>query len=343
MTESDTAAAAPEAPAVATATALSGVVPWLERHQVALYLLALIAGGVLGLGVPAVAEPAEAAINPVLVLLLYATFLAVPVRRIVDAVRDWRFLATIGALNFLLVPLVVWLLTRPIADDRVVLVGVLFVLLAPCIDYVIVFTGLVGGASDRLLSATPVLMLAQMVALPLYLWLFVGADVVESVEPGPFLKAFLLLILLPLTAAAVTQWVASGSGRPARAATVVDAVFSAAMVPLMMATLAVVVASQIHGVASRWDTLAKVVPVYLAFAVVMTLIGALVGRLARQDAAARRATVFTGVTRNSLVVLPLVLALPDDYQLAPLVVVTQTLVELLVMVALVRLVPRMVR
>ena len=50
-----------------------------------------------------------------------------------------------------------------------------------------------------------------------------------------------------------------------------------------------------------------------------------------------------GGTRNSLVVLPLVLALPDDYQLAPLVVVTQTLVELLVMVALVRLVPRMVR
>jgi len=343
VTESDTAAAAPEAPAVATATALSGVVPWLERHQVALYLLALIAGGVLGLGVPAVAEPAEAAINPVLVLLLYATFLAVPVRRIVDAVRDWRFLATIGALNFLLVPLVVWLLTRPIADDRVVLVGVLFVLLAPCIDYVIVFTGLAGGASERLLSATPVLMLVQMVALPLYLWLFVGADVLESVEPGPFLEAFLLLILLPLTAAAVTQWVASGSGRPARAANAVDAVFSAAMVPLMMATLAVVVASQIHGVASRWDTLAKVVPVYLAFAVVMTLIGALVGRLARQDAAARRATVFTGVTRNSLVVLPLVLALPDDYQLAPLVVVTQTLVELLVMVALVRLVPRMVR
>ena len=343
MTESDTAAAAPEAPAVVTATALSGVVPWLERRQVALYLLALIAGGVLGLGVPAVAEPAEAAINPVLVLLLYATFLAVPVRRIVDAVRDRRFLATIGALNFLLVPLVVWLLTRPIADDRALLVGVLFVLLAPCIDYVIVFTGLGSGASDRLLAATPVLMLAQMVALPLYLWLFVGADVVESVEPGPFLEAFLLLILLPLTAAAVTQWVASGSGRPARAATAVDSVFSAAMVPLMMATLAVVVASQIHGVASRWDSLAKAVPVYLAFAVVMTLIGALVGRLARQDAAARRATVFTGVTRNSLVVLPLVLALPDDYQLAPLVVVTQTLVELLVMVALVRLVPRMVR
>lgn len=33
------------------------------------------------------------------------------------------------------------------------------VLLTPCIDYVIVFSGLAGGSSDRLLAAAPVLML----------------------------------------------------------------------------------------------------------------------------------------------------------------------------------------
>jgi ACR3 family arsenite efflux pump ArsB len=49
------------------------------------------------------------------------------------------------------------------------------------------------------------------------------------------------------------------------------------------------------------------------------------------------------VTRNSLVVLPLVLALPAAYDLSPLVVVTQTLVELLVMVTMVRVVPKLVR
>ena len=91
MTESDTAAAAPEAPAVATATALSGVVPWLERRQVALYLLALIAGGVLGLGVPAVAEPAEAAINPVLVLL------STPPSSLSPSVGSWTRYVTGGS------------------------------------------------------------------------------------------------------------------------------------------------------------------------------------------------------------------------------------------------------
>lgn len=60
---------------------------------------------------------------------------------------------------------------------------------------------------------------------------------------------------------------------------------------------------------------------------------------ARLDVPSRRAIVFSGVTRNSLVVLPLVVALPAAYDLAPLVVVTQTLVELLIIVVFIRLVP----
>lgn len=56
-----------------------------------------------------------------------------------------------------------------------------------------------------------------------------------------------------------------------------------------------------------------------------------------------RALVFSGATRNSLVVLPLALALPASLSLAPVVVVTQTLVELVGMIVFVRVVPRLVR
>lgn len=61
----------------------------------------------------------------------------------------------------------------------------------------------------------------------------------------------------------------------------------------------------------------------------------------RLDTAAGRAIVFTGATRNSLVVLPLALALPDAFAVAAVVVVSQTLVEVLAMVAYVRLIPRL--
>lgn len=67
----------------------------------------------------------------------------------------------------------------------------------------------------------------------------------------------------------------------------------------------------------------------------MAPIGWLVGRALGLGEPARRAVGFAGVTRNSLVVLPLALALPAGFEVAPFAVVTQTMVELLVMVALV--------
>jgi ACR3 family arsenite efflux pump ArsB len=177
------------------------------------------------------------------------------------------------------------------------------------------------------------------VLLPLYLWLFVGSEFVAAVELEPFVEAFVLLIALPLAAGALTQYLA---GRGARVARAVAQGAAAAMVPLMVATLALVVASQISAVSERLGALVQVVPVYVAFVMVMVPVGMAAGRLAGLDVPGRRAIAFSGATRNSLVVLPLVLALPATFDLAALVVVTQTLVELVAMVVLVRLVPRLI-
>ncbi|GAA2837619.1 ACR3 family arsenite efflux pump ArsB [Leucobacter komagatae] len=312
---------------------------WMERQQVALFVAGLAIGAIIGLAWPAVAHPAELAIQPMLALLLYATFLGIPFGRIGQAFRDWRFLATLLVVNFALVPAIAWLLSRIVAHDQVLLVGVLFVLLTPCIDYVIVFAGLAGGDEEKLLAATPLLMLTQMVLLPLYLWLFVGAEFVESVEFAPFVEAFVLIIAVPLVAAALTQLAAARW----RIGKMVERIALGAMVPLMVATLAVVVSSQIAGVSAEFGSLLLAVPVYVLFAAVMVPVGILAGRVAGLDAPGRRAIVFSGATRNSLVVLPLVLALPAAFDLAPLVVVTQTLVELVAMVVFVRLVPKVVR
>ena len=71
----------------------------------------------------------------------------------------------------------------------------------------------------------------------------------------------------------------------------------------------------------------------------MPLRARLVAGILRMPEGEGRALVFTAVTRNSLVVLPLALALPAGYELAPAVVATQTLVELTGMIVLTRAVP----
>ncbi|MCU1631462.1 MAG: arsenic resistance protein [Micrococcaceae bacterium] len=314
------------------------LVEGMERQQIPLYLLAIVAGGLFGWLVPAAAEPLELSINPVLGLLLFATFLGIPFGKIGQAVRDVRFMATVMILNFLIVPVIVFTLSRFVADDQALLVGVMMVLLAPCIDYVIVFSGLAGGSSDRLLAAAPLLMLTQMLLLPLYLLIFIGPDLVSAIEPGPFIEALVVLIIIPLVAAALTQrW----AGR-ALAARRIMALMQGLMVPLMMLTLAIVIGSQIVGVGQELRSLLAVIPIYIAFLVIMVPVGMVAARTARLDAGSTTAVVFSGATRNSLVVLPLALALPEPLALVALVVVTQTLVELLGMVTYVKALPRLI-
>lgn len=312
---------------------------WGEQHQVMLYLTSIVVGATIGLWAPASAPWWESAITPVLGLLLYATFLSVPFSRLGRAFTELRFLGTLLIANFVVVPLVVFGLSRFVAADEAVLLGVLLVLLTPCVDYVIVFTGLAGGDRARLLAATPLLMLVQILLLPVYVSLIMGPGVLRSFDARPFVDAFLLLIVLPLGLAALTQLTA----RRHAFARAVEQGSAAGMVPLMMLTLFTVVASQVADLGDAWAGVLVTVPLFLGFAVVVGPLGALAARVARLDAPGQRAVVFSAVTRNSLVVLPLALALPSAFAITPLVVVTQTMMELIIMVAMVALVPRLVR
>lgn len=315
------------------------LVPWLERHQILIYLGGLAAGAGVGLAVPTAASAFERVIYPVLGTLLYATFLQVPFTQLTRAFRDGRFLAAALVLNFAVVPLVVAALTAVVTLPQAVLLGVLLVLLTPCIDYVIVFTGLAGGDSHRLLAASPMLMLTQMAALPLLLWLFMGPELAGIVEIGPFLEAFGTLIVAPLGLAWATETLAARH----RTGEVISSAVSAVMVPLMAATLLVVIASQISAISHQLGHVVAVVPLYAAFLLIMAGVGYGLAWLFRLDTSRSRALIFTGATRNSLVVLPLALALPAAYAITPVIVVTQTLVELLGMVAYVHTIPRLVR
>ncbi|CAH0217820.1 hypothetical protein SRABI128_02127 [Microbacterium sp. Bi128] len=242
-------------------------------------------------------------------------------------------------LNFVLVPVVVFGLSRFVAHDQALLVGVLLVLLTPCVDYVIVFTRLAGGAAAKLLAVSPVLMLLQLVLLPVYLGMMAGLDVLGTVDTGPFVQAFVLFIALPLGLAAFTQFLARRFSLARR----VEKTMDAGMAPIMTVTLAVIVAAQVDVVRANASALWGLVPIYVAFLVIAAALGIVVARVLRQDVASSRALMFSAATRNSLVILPLALALPAPLAPAAAAVVTQTLVELVGMLVMVRVVPRLAR
>ena len=215
--------------------------------------------------------------------------------------------------------------------------GVLLVLLTPCIDYVVVFTHMGRGNARLVLAATPTLLIVQILLLPLYLWLFLGTASAALLRPGPFVEAFLWLIAVPLVLAWLTElW----AGRHASGERFTETV-AWAPVPLMALTLFLVMGAEVPRIRNALGDVLGVVPVYIAYVVAAPIIGWLIARIFRLDAGAGRALVFSASTRNSLVVLPLALAAPVDGGLVAAVVVTQTFVELLAELAYIRVVPRL--
>jgi ACR3 family arsenite efflux pump ArsB len=203
-----------------------------------------------------------------------------------------------------------------------------------------VFTHLGKGDARLTLAATPVLLLVQLALLPLYLALMLGGVGHVEISVAPFVEAFVLLIALPLLLAVATS---AGARRSAVVSKWNDA-WAWLPVPAMALVLIAVIGSQIGVVASRLDDLLPVVPVYVGFAVLAPLLGWFVARLFRLSTGEARAVTFSAATRNSLVVLPLALALPESIRaLAAAAVITQTLVELVSELVYVRVVPALVR
>lgn len=308
---------------------------FLERHQSWIYLIAIVAGFWLGLTRPATAEPLDHLLWPLLGVLLYATFTQVPLTRLSLALRDWRFLGALMIGNFLVIPLALGALVHWLPLEPAILVGVLLVLLVPCTDWFISFTHLGRGDTGRAIAATPILLLAQIMALPAYLWWFLGNDWLRVAMTGHLLTAFTGLILAPLVLAWLTERLASSHLNARRLVHGLGFL----PVPLLAVVVFVIAASQVNQVAGMTGVLLQVLLIFLAYLLFAALLGRALGRWFGLDPAAARTLTFSFGTRNSFVVLPIALALPEAWQVAVVVIVFQSLVELFGMVAYLKWVP----
>jgi len=307
----------------------------LERHQVWIYLAAIAAGLACGTAWPTHAPRLEALLWPALALLLFSTFLQVPLLHVRQALRDRRFAAAILLGNFVALPLLAWALVTAFDLDAVSRLGVLLVLLVPCTDWFITFAALGKGDVPRAVAITPLNLVLQLALLPFYLWLMadgasLGAWDVKTLAPA------LLLVVLPLAAAALAEhWAEQHAGAAQARETL-----AWWPVPLLGLVVFLIAAAQVGAVAGSVRTLGTVLPLFVLFLVAAALLARTLARWLGLPPAQGRTLAFSLGTRNSFVVLPLALSLPAGWELAAVIIVAQSLVELFAMVAYVWAVPR---
>ncbi len=301
----------------------------LERRQVWVYLVAIAGGLALGGTRPGIAPYLETLLWPVLAVLLYTTFVQVPLLHIREAFRDRRFVLAVMMGNFVLIPLAVWLMLQWLPDDPVLHLGVLLVLLVPCTDWFITFAQLGRGNTARAVAVTPLNLLMQLLLLPVYLWLMLpAADFSAALQAEDMLTAALTLIGLPLLAAVFTeQWIETQPGH-----TVWRDRLGWWPVPLLAVVVFLIAGAQVGAVHNAGPVLLTVLPVFAGFLLAAALIARLLTRMLRLPMDSGRTLAFSLGTRNSFVVLPFALALPTAWETVAVIIVFQSLVELFGMV-----------
>lgn len=307
----------------------------LERHQVWLYVVAIALGLWAGTEAPNASGAVETALLPVLALLLFVTFLQVPLLHVRDALRDLRFAFAVLAGNFVLLPLLAWGLVELFDFHGPVRLGILLVLLVPCTDWFITFCQLGRGDVPRAIAVTPLNLVLQLVLLPLYLWVMSDSQSIPGWEWGKLAPA-LLVVLVPLVAAAwAERWVEAAPGREG-----VREALAWWPVPLLSVVVFLIAGAQVGAVVAAIHDLLGVLSVFVAFLMLAAFLAKALAQALGLPESQGRTLAFSLGTRNSFVVLPMALALPAGWEVAAVVVVVQSLVELVGMVVYVWWIPK---
>ncbi|MCS7055448.1 MAG: hypothetical protein NZM18_04645 [Thermoflexales bacterium] len=298
----------------------------IEKLQSLIILGAIFIGLALS-GIPGLAEPASRSILLLLMLMLTGAFLHVPLRRFGDVLHHRRVAFLSLAINFIWTPLLAWLLGWLLLRDAPALwIGLIMLLVTPCTDWYLVFTGIARGNVALSTALLPVNLALQLVLLPIYLLLLAGA--VISLDAWRIVESVVLVLLLPLSAAIVLRTIVVRlRGELWLIGRALPMVQAGQIICLALAIAAMFTAQGSVLVQNPQAFLRLLVPLLLFYGVNMAL-ALTIGRAMRASYADTASLCCTTLARNSPIALGIALAAFPEQPLIALTLAIGPLIEL---------------
>lgn len=166
---------------------------WGVGAATILFAVAMVVGAGTGVAAPAAGQSLGAVVDPLILLLLGLLLFEVRVARLSALARAPRLVALTLAVNFLMIPVVAFVLTAVVVPNDALRLGVLIYCIAPCTDWFLGFARLAGGDTAVGAALIPINLAVQLLLYPVYLWMFTG-DLVGSTigVAGPTLVGWFL-------------------------------------------------------------------------------------------------------------------------------------------------------
>lgn len=177
----------------------------INKFQTLIIALAIITGLLIG-QFEVLRHYSEFLIVPFLVVMLFGLFLNIPIKDLLKSFSKIKFLTANVGINFIWTPLFAYGLGYLLLQDNLSLwIGFVMLMVTPCTDWYIIFTGTAKGNTPLSASVLPLNLILQVILLPIYLLLFFGKT--GTVDSSVLFESIVLVLLIPFVLAQIARYI----------------------------------------------------------------------------------------------------------------------------------------
>ncbi len=267
---------------------------------------------------------AESFIVPLLVAMLYITFLQIPIEEIKTAFKNIKFTYTSVIINFVWTPILAWLLALLfLGDIPPIYIGFIMLMVTPCTDWYLIFTGIAKGNVALSTAILPLNLILQVILLPIYLLIFGGTTGV--IELSFLVESILIVLFIPLVLAFITKMFLRNKHQQRE-----SLISNLSVLPIIFLSFAIVAmfASQGQLLLDNLDLMWQITMPMLLFFIINFFVGLKIGQFMRFSNSDITSLSLTTLARNSPIALAIAMTAFPEQPLIALILVIGPLLEL---------------
>lgn len=269
----------------------------------------------------------EYLIMPSLTIMLFLVFIQIPLKEIGSSFKNIKFTSTSVIINFIWTPIIIYVLGKVFLNNQPeILIGFIMLMVTPCTDWYLIFTGIAKGNVPLGSSILPLNIILQLILLPLYILLIGGTSVeIDALNLG---KGLVFSLMIPLILSVVARrFIIKKIGNTTFKKKIVPKVCDFQGYFLNIAIISMF-ASQGKVLLKNYQILIVLLVPVLLFFIINFLFGRLIGKVINLNYEDSVSLSLTTLARNSPIALSIAVATFPDKPLISLALIIGPLIEL---------------
>ena len=306
----------------------------LGKLQSLILFIAIVIGILLG-NISLIERYAESLVTPFLFIMLFGVFLNTPIQDLKNSFSNIKFSITTVLINFVWTPLIVILLGKVfLTDSSIMQIGFLMLMVTPCTDWYLIFTGIAKGNVPLSATVLPVNLILQIVLLPVYL--YIAGGISGSVNINELLLSILYMLILPFALAQIAKIFIRKINSEKRQQKLLN-FFSSLQTILLSFAIMFTFSSKGSNLLSNINIVAKLIIPILLFYVINFVLAQAIGKIFKYNYENTASLTLTTIAKNSPMTLGVALMAFPNEPIIHLIMLLEPLIELPTMMLITRL------